>query len=376
MLPEIAEVLVDLGNFPDAERFLDEAAAAAHEIRDARLAAEARLIRLLLELRAGADERWSDVAVPAIEEAIEIFTAESDDAGLAKAWRLLAYVHGTACQYGDAAAACERALEHARRAGDSREERVNATSYALAACWGSTQAEEAIVRCREVIELVADSRLSRGGVTCILGYLHAMRGEFDVARDLCREGRIAIGEIHASWHAAWGSMFAARIEMLAGDPGSAERELRRASDLLEQMGEHYLRSTVIALLARAVSAQGRLDEAYELTELAEELAGVDDVDAQASWRSIRAGILARKRKPDGAERLAQEALQLLLDTDSAVMKVEALAELAEVYALLGGDARWALEEARALADRKGNLAAVAELDDLAGRLEAQPARAS
>ncbi len=377
LLPEVAEVFVDLGRFADAEAFLDEAAAGADGAGDARLAAHARLIRLLLELRAGADERWSDGAVPAIEEAIEIFTVESDDAGLAKSWRLLAYVHGTACRYGEAAAACERALEHARRAEDSREERVNATSYALAACWGSTTVDEAIARCEAVIEQVAESRLSRGGVTCILGYLHAMRGEFELAREVCSDGRAAIGEMHAPSHAAWASMFAARIEMLAGDARAAEEGLRRASDLLEHMGERYLRSTVTALLARAVCAQDRLEEAYGLTELAEELAGADDVEAQAMWRSIRAAVLARQRRHDAAERLAQEAVQLLLDTDSAVMKVETLAELAEVYGLVGDSgAQWALDEARALATRKGNVAAVAALDDLTGRLAAQPARAS
>ncbi|MEN3343286.1 MAG: hypothetical protein V7644_2690, partial [Actinomycetota bacterium] len=280
LLPEVGEALVDFGRFADAQTFLDEATAAADEGGDARLAADARLIRLLLELRAGADERWSDAAVPAIEEAIEIFTAAGDDSGLAKAWRLLAYVHGTACQYGEAAAACERALECARRAGDGREERTNATSYALAACWGPTPVPEAIARCEAVIEQVSESRLARGWVTCILGYLHAMQEDFDRARELCREGRAAIGEIDKTWYVAWASMFAARVEMLAGEPAAAEQELRRASELLGGMGERYLRSSVTALLARAISAQGRLDEAYSLTELAEELAGEDDVESQ------------------------------------------------------------------------------------------------
>src|SRR5436190_21441204 len=65
ILPEVGEVLADLVRFADAERFLEEAAAAAGEIGDARLSAHARLIRLLLELRVGTDERWSDTAVPA-----------------------------------------------------------------------------------------------------------------------------------------------------------------------------------------------------------------------------------------------------------------------------------------------------------------------
>jgi len=60
-----------------------------------------------------------------------------------------------------------------------------------------------------------------------------------------------------------------------------------------------------------------------------------------------------------------------------VMKVEALADLAEVFGLSGHDGvAWALAEARQLAELKGNAAAALALDQLADRLDAQPARAS
>jgi predicted ATPase/class 3 adenylate cyclase len=376
LLPEVGEAMIDIGRFAAAKDVLDEAASAAARTGDLQLAAAARLTSLLLELRAGEGESWSDRAVPEIEHAVEIFSAADDDSGLAKAWRLLGYVHGTACRYGEAAIACERALEHARRAGDGREERVNATSYALAACWGPTPVDEAVARCEAVLEQVAVSRLSRGWVTCILGHLQAMRSDFELARRLCRDGRSAMEELGEGWYVAWTSLAAARVEFLAGDAVEAERELRRGADLLERMGERYLRSTVTALQARAVFAQGRLDEAYELTELAEDLAGKDDVETQAAWRSVRAVVLANRAQFEEAKPLAQEALQLLLDIDSAVMKVEALADLAEVFGRTGHEgAAWALAEARKLAALKGNTAAIAALGQLADRLDTQPARA-
>ncbi len=376
LLPELAEAQLDVGRFVDARKSLDEAAAGASQTADARLAADAQLIRLLLELRSGESKQWSEAAVPEIERAIAVFTKANDDAGLAKAWRLLGYVHGTACRYGEAADACERALEHAGRAGDTKEERVNSTSFALAACWGPTPVDDAIARCEEMLERVEGSRLSGGWVTCILGHLHAMRGDWDRARMSSLDGRAQIEELGESWHVAWTSLPAARIEFLAGAPAAAERELRRADELLERMGERYLRSTVTALLARAVLEQGRLHEAFELTEVAEELAGADDVETQAAWRSVRAASLAHQQRVDEALPLAQNALQLLLDTDSAVMKVEALAELAEVLYLAGDPgACWALGEARRLAELKGNRAALAAIAQLAGRLESLPARA-
>jgi ATP/maltotriose-dependent transcriptional regulator MalT len=135
------------------------------------------------------------------------------------------------------------------------------------------------------------------------------------------------------------------------------------------MGERYLRSTVAALLARAVFEQGRLDAAEELTRAAEELAGADDVETQAAWRSVRARVLARRNEPADAARLGQDALQLLLPTDSAVMKVEALSDLSEVFQDLGEPtASWALNEAIKLAELKGNIAAAAQLRVALGRL--------
>src|SRR5256714_9654684 len=192
--------MIDIGRFAAARDVLDEAATAAERAGNEQLEAAARLTHLLLELRAGKGESWSDRAIPEIEHAVEIFTAAGDDAGLAKAWRLLGYVHGTACRYGDAAHACERAMEHAGRAGDGREERINATSYALAACWGPTPVDEAIARCEKVLTRVEASRISCGWVTCILGQLGAMRCDFEDARSLCRDGRAQIEGRGEGWY--------------------------------------------------------------------------------------------------------------------------------------------------------------------------------
>jgi tetratricopeptide (TPR) repeat protein len=376
LLPELAEAQIDAGRLDEARTTVISAAAGAAQLGDARLAADVRLTELLLELRTGESDGWSEQATPEIEQAVATFEPLGDDAGLAKAWRLLGYVHGTACRYEDAARACEKALAHARRAGDTREERMNATSYALAACWGPTPVDEAIARCEEVIDQVASSRISAGWVTCILGHLHAMRGDFDRARALCRDGRAQIAELTQGLNLAWTSLSGARVEFLAGAPEAAEQELRRGDELLARMGERYLRSTLTSLLARAVFEQGRLLEAYELTEAAEELAGEDDVETQAAWRSVRAAVFTRQDRLDEALTLAQQALQLLLDTDSTVMKVEALAELAEVLQRAGDSgAAWAFGEAKRLAGVKGNVAALSALQRLAGRLENLPARA-
>ena len=375
LLPELGEAQIDLGRFAEADETLSGAIAAADSTADVRVAADARLRRLLLEARTGESDQWSEHAVPQIEEAIEVFTEAGDHGGLARAYRVLGYVHGTACSYAEAAAACERALHHAREAGDRKEERVNATSYALALCWGPTPVDEAIEQCEAILQQVTGNRLSRGWVMCLLAHLRAMKGDFDAARELYQSGRAALEELGQGWFVAWTSLSAARVEMLAGDPAAAERELRRGYDLLDKMGEGYLRPTVAALLARAVYMQDRLEEAESLTLTAEELAGADDVETQAAWRLVRAEILARREQFEDAAPLAQEALQLVLPTDFDVMKVEALAGLSEVFHLVGEpNASWALNEAISIAERKGNVAGAAAMRRALGRLETQPAQ--
>ncbi|MFN2628746.1 MAG: adenylate/guanylate cyclase domain-containing protein [Gaiellaceae bacterium] len=377
LLPDLGSLLIDLGRYDDARAVLGDSIAAAREVEDRCLGAEATLFNLLLQLRAGETEQWIERAVPQIEVAIDVFTEAGEDVRLAKAHLVLAYVHGTACRYGEAADACARGLEHARRAGSGPEQRANATSYALAACWGPTPIEEAVEHCETILAQVSENRLSAAWVVCLLGHLRAMQGDFEQGRQLLQESRSLIEELGGqTWHLAWTSLSAARIEMLAGDPGRAEVALSDAAESLDQMGERYLLSTVTAMLARAVYAQDRLDEAIALTQRAQELAGEDDVETQALWRSVRAKSFARYGRFDEAKMLVQDALQMVLATDSSVMKVEALVDLGEVLRELGDDtAAWAFREALQLAERKGNLVAAAEARTQLGRLQEQPAEA-
>jgi ATP/maltotriose-dependent transcriptional regulator MalT len=143
------------------------------------------------------------------------------------------------------------------------------------------------------------------------------------------------------------------------------------------MGEQYLLSTVTAVLARAVCAQGRLDEAAGLTRRAEELAGADDVETQAAWRSVRATVLARSGRITEATSLAEAALELLAPTDSAVQTIETLFELSYGFAPIDGGRASALAlEARQLAERKGDVVAAGRARELLGRTKTEAARAS
>jgi tetratricopeptide (TPR) repeat protein len=185
-----------------------------------------------------------------------------------------------------------------------------------------------------------------------------MRGDFGVARDLYIQARLMLVDLGRSVVAASTAQQSCQVEMLAGDPAAAERELRRDLVELEEMGEKYFLSTTVGELARAVYAQGRHAESEALTRTAEELSAEDDVTSQALWRSVRAKALARRGLGDEAEELARDAVALLRGTDALVLQADALEDLAEVLVLRGaGDARKVLEEALTLLEQKDDLVA-------------------
>jgi len=151
------------------------------------------------------------------------------------------------------------------------------------------------------------------------------------------------------------------VELLAGDPAAAEREIRADCEMLQGIGETFFLSSMAAILARAVQEQGRDDEALALTEVAEKSAAADDAEAQAFWRSVRAVTLARRGALEEAEVLARAALDLIRQGKTPSVKASALVDLATVLfqAKRTDEARQVLSDAIAFYAAKGDLSSVA-----------------
>ncbi|MFL6013772.1 MAG: BTAD domain-containing putative transcriptional regulator [Gaiellaceae bacterium] len=364
LLPTIGEALQETGDFKRSLEVLDEAIESGD--------AKAPVIRALVQASSGAGS--GDAIVREAKRAIAVFEPARDDAGLATAYRMLAWAHGTEGRYGDAAEAARRAIEHADAADDTRQNLRASTLYALSALHGPTPVSEAIERCRHIVEDVAGDRRAEGLVTIVLGWLEAMGGDFDGARELAGRGRAILDDLGTNVLAA--STISSEIEMLAGDPAAAERDLRRDFDALTELGETYLRSTVAGDLAQAVYLQGRHDEALDLATVAEELAAEDDVISQAFWRSVRAKVLAQRARADEALPLAEQAVDLIRGTDSPVTLARTLVDLAEVQSLgdRSEDAYSALAEAAALLERKENVVAAQRVAERLEALGGAPAR--
>ncbi len=361
LLPDLGEALVDVGDYALAEVCLDEAIDLARTAGDERLEARAELVRLLLKAHSATSASWAEQAMHGAERVIPVFRAVDDQVGLAAAHRLLAWARGTACRYGDAAAAAKLAIEHAAAGGDDRQHRRASVQYALAAVWGPTPVPDAIEQCRQIISQASGDRRTVGVVTSLLGRLEAMSGDFDAARALVGEARVVLADMGRTPIAASTSLDSCAVNVLGGDPAAAERDLRRDYEALEQMGEKYMLCSVASELARALVEEGRDEEAEHYTEVARELAAADDLSAQVLWRSVRARVLARRGEQEDAVALARAAVDLLRDTDSLVAQADALVDLAEVLRAGGQEAEAVatLAEALELYERKGDVASAA-----------------
>jgi class 3 adenylate cyclase/tetratricopeptide (TPR) repeat protein len=356
LLLQAGEAMIEVGDFELAESTLERLVERAGRTGHRGLEANARMVRLNLHLSTESEgvERRVEAEV---ERALPVLEELGDHEGQARAWRLLTLAHWEACRWGTAEAAALRMVEHARLAGDRLlEDRVR-PALATCALYGPRPVEAAIELCRELLETAGDDRKGQAMTLLVLAHLEAMRGDFDRARQLYRTSRRSLEELGWNLHAAVTSISSGPIELLAGHPEAAERELRRDLETLDAMGERYFRSTTAGFLAEALYRQDKLDEAFEATTLCELLAADDDVSSQFLWRCVRGKILARQGSLDEAEAMAREGVRLIGLAEDPDTQGTALLDLAEVLRLAGRheEAARTAEEAARLFEQKGNV---------------------
>jgi predicted ATPase len=361
LLPELGAALIEAGRLGDAGSVLAEARLTADATRNeaaaARTLVQDQFLRLQLGESAGTEE-----ASAVVERVLPVFRADGDEQGLCSALRLRAWSHWISAEAEAAAAAWEDAARHASAAG-LEHERIEVLSWiASSLFFGPMPVTEAIGRCEVIRTEVQGNLPATADVLRPLAGLHAMEGRFDEARSLLASSDAAFEELGLTLNTAV-SHHAAMVELLAGDPAAAERQLRKGYALLEEMGDKVILSTTAAFLAQAVLAQAHDEEAAHFAELSAELAGDDDLLTQAMSRGVRALILARRGGLAEAERIARQAVALAEQTDFLNHRAEALVALGTV--LSGQErsehAQEAFAEALRLYEQKGNLVAARQL---------------
>ena len=352
---DLGSALVEVGELTQADAVLERAITDAEAFADRRLEARAHIVRSRIRMRRreeGAREQVAGVA----KTAIEIFAEEGDEVGLAQAWRHLGGVHFMSHQWAAQTNTLERALVHARRAGDRREEAMILGELARALYFGPTPAREALARCEQMLDEAVRDRTVEARVTVAIASLEAMRGRFDTARDLYWRSRKVLADLGLRPLLAAHTDVLYSVEALAGDPGAAEAELRFGVETLEELGEQSSLVILQSELARTCFQQGRYEEAEQLCARVRVTAASDAARTQVLWRTTLARLLAVRGELEEAERTARAAIAIARETDGLNLLADSLVDLAEVLRS-GGDNRKsdvALDEAVGLYTLKGN----------------------
>jgi class 3 adenylate cyclase len=302
---------------------------------------------------------------PLVEEALEVFGALGDDEGLAAAWLLSADVELSALRWNGVAFASEQAVKHAERAGDLLLAAEACATRMPALLYGPTPIRDALA------SLDADPfRHPHAGAA--RGQLEAMLGNIDTARRLVAEARSLSRERGEHLWAAGGAMNEAEIELNCGDPARAAEVALDGVAELERFGERGWLSTVAGWAAEALYRLDRDEEAWELTETAEQAGAPDDVITQMLIRQVRAKILARRGELQQAGQVARAAVELGRPTDALEHRAHSLRDLAIVLgaAAKREEALAALAEAQALYEQRGHTVGVSRVEELRSELVA------
>jgi class 3 adenylate cyclase/tetratricopeptide (TPR) repeat protein len=356
LLPSLGRALTERGEFDRASAVLSEAVEAGTAAGDHGVAADASVALLFLRLHTDPESSHAKVRA-GLDTAISVFEEVDDKAGLARALSVAGMLYFWRGESAVAIEELERAARYARDAGD-RQQEIQSLGYTLsAAFYGSTPVAVALERVAGMRGRIEGARRLEVAIFTAGAQLEAMQGNFGAARDLVAEGKALAEELGIEIALASNLVAAGEIELLAGDPPAAERSLRTACEMLERMGDWGHFASAVPILADALKAQGRVDEALPSIELAARWTLADDTDGQIGLRRARANVLAQQGDLNEAERVAREAVELAGQTDSLNTHAIALTGLADVLELAGRgeEAADAIHEALALYDRKGNL---------------------
>jgi predicted ATPase/DNA-binding SARP family transcriptional activator len=273
-------------------------------------------------------------ALAECEAAAAILESQGDLDGLAEAWMLVGKLR---LWLDDPAAgeALERAIGYARQSGHHRAQ-MRASHWLVATFHRlPIPADTAVARAEKLLHAASGDPWAEADLLKPLCILYAYVGRAADARAALARGRAIFAGFGAKFALAESGISAGWMELTNADPVAAERYLREAYEALRAMGERRYFAFIAAMLAEALYAQGRFDEAQQMSD---EVQAADVPDAgiwATSMLSLRAKILARNGQFPAARRLVAEAEALITPASSAVVQTEVLQAKAEVDRLAG-----------------------------------------
>ncbi|HET8557181.1 MAG TPA: AAA family ATPase, partial [Gaiellaceae bacterium] len=333
-----------------ADTFILDARAAADLARELRLRVSRAFVAFLAEGTGGSEIR------KLVEQAIEVFSEAGDDAALAEAWLLVGHAELNDLHWRAMAVAVERAREHADRVG----------GHSLVQEIGLAPRVYGPFPVEEALAWFDANAPSASFEPALRGQLESMRGNFELARRLVAGAIEEARERGQLLLAAGQRMQQEEVELNAGDAEAAAEAGRKGVEELGGLGEHGWLSTVAGHAAEALYRLGQDDEAWRMTETADEAGAVDDTITQMQIRQVRAKLLARRGEHAEAERLVLEAVAWGEPTDSLEVKANSYRDLAIVLTASGkrDEALAALAQAQALYEEKGHTVGMGVVEGL------------
>ena len=298
----LGDALYESGRLADAEMLLQDVGERARRVGAGALDSRATVRLSFVRIQRGTPDTHAAVQRE-LEPLVGPLEAAGDHRSAGDALELLGKLAAWAGDYDAAAEFHTRALELARAAGDERRQATNVRYIASDALWGPEPVESALERCRGLMEETTNRHVH---ANCLIriGGLEGLAGRFALARERIASARAVMDDLGLRHLRAHSSDVAVLVEMLAEDYEAAEREARAAHEVLREMGDRTYQSAQAHLLAAALAAQGRGDEAQRWLESSNPAGDPDALGVQAV-------IEAKRGNMDEAERLARSALAAL-----------------------------------------------------------------
>ncbi len=367
LLVRFGWALEEGGELARARAAVEEAVALARESGDGQAEWLGRIA--LAGIRGNQEpEGASENMLREAEAAVAAGEAAGNHEVLARAWGLAAAAHNFGGRMGEYARALDRALPHARRAGDLPLEARLVFSKALYFIWGPGHVEEGLRFAGEVFEQLGHVPGAESFALHVRGHLRARLGEFEGAFEDVSDFRSGERERGRERDYAITSDCVWDVCLWAGDWKRGEDALREGYGMLERMGIEAGVQKVSLDLGDCVFRQGMVDEAERLSEIGEEVTAEEDMFGTAQWLTLRARVRAARGDLDGAEGFARRALTVP-GNEFPELAAEARLALAETLRLAADPeaSSWAAE-ALELYERKGNLVGAARVREFLANL--------
>jgi class 3 adenylate cyclase/tetratricopeptide (TPR) repeat protein len=226
LLADLGLALLEAGEYSRADAILAEARRAAEESGNDRLKAHAIIASLRVRLQTHPEGVVEEVTRET-EWIIALFEEIGDHRGLSRAWNLVAWGHQFWLRQAERQEALERALEHARLAGDRREE-VDCLFYLTSPPMrGPMPVSEALPFLDSLQEQARGDLKVESGILWARAMLDGMRGRFPEGREMAARSSAILEDLGMQMFAVVNDAEAMGfLEVQAGDLIAAELAVR------------------------------------------------------------------------------------------------------------------------------------------------------